>query len=218
MLEPMYAQKAGEYFDLARREIAPLLPQHLGRVLEIGAGSGATLAWLKHAYGAEWVGGIELMPEAANRANPAVDQMWCGDIESMRSLPVNQSSLDCVLCLDVLEHLRDPWTTANRLAQLLAPSGVLIASIPNVQCIHNVRRLLRGRWDYQDSGLLDRTHLRFFTRATAISLIRDAGLRVDMVRAPSLETRGKERLANRLTFGLFSDFFAVQFLIRGIKA
>lgn len=139
----MYAHKAGDYYSLARCQIAPLVPKHVRRVLEIGAGRGATLAWVKHAHGAEWVGGIELMPEAGSRADPAVDRMWCGDIESMKTLSVGESSVDCVLCLDVLEHLRDPWTTANRLAQLLAPNSALIASISNVQCIHNVRRLLR---------------------------------------------------------------------------
>src|SRR4051794_32847146 len=135
MLESMYAGKETGYYKLARREIASMLPQRLGRVLEIGAGTGATLTWLKRHQHADWVGGIELMSEMAKQASDDVDAMWIGDIEVMSDLPVPTRSVDCILCLDVLEHLRDPWSVLRRLADLLVAKGALIASIPNVQCI-----------------------------------------------------------------------------------
>jgi len=132
-------------------------------------------------------------------------------------LPIAPASLDVVLCLDVLEHLIDPWTTASRLARLLKPGGVLIASVPNVRHFRVVLPLLlRGRWEYQQSGLMDRTHLRFFTEHSATELLRQAGLCVDAVRKPGLDSIQK-RSAMLLSAGLLEPLLVFQYLIRGIR-
>jgi len=215
-LLPLYEAKTRDYFGLARQDIAALVPDGANRVLEVGCGTGATLRWLKDQGRARWIAGVELLPYAAAEAAKHLDASWAGDIEAL-DVPIPDGTLDVVLCLDLLEHLRDPWGATRRLAQLLASGGVLIASIPNVQSVQVVRRLVQGRWDYEESGLLDRTHLRFFTRHSAVELITQAGLTVDLVVTPSLERPRREWALNLVTLGLLRDFFAVQFLIRGVR-
>src|SRR5262249_51763726 len=83
---------------------------------------------------------------------------------------------------DVLEHLRDPWSVLSWLRTLLAPGGRAVISIPNIAHWTSRRALLRGRFDYADHGLLDRTHLRFFTRASAAELAHRAGFAVQAER------------------------------------
>jgi tetratricopeptide (TPR) repeat protein len=97
-----------------------------------------------------------------------------GDAETL-ALPFPPGTFDCVICADVLEHLRDPWAFLARVRPLLAPQGLLLASIPNVQFVQVLWELAQGRWTYQPAGILDRTHLRFFTRREFRRALRAAG-------------------------------------------
>jgi SAM-dependent methyltransferase len=212
-----YAAKDTQYFAYARREILPLVPGRVGRVLELGCGRGDTLVMLKAERGYDWAAGIELVPDAAEIARGRLDAVYVGDIEIM-DLPVPAASIDLVLCLDVLEHLRDPWAVVRRLATFMRPGAALVASIPNVRSYEVLWPLLRhGRWEYTDSGLLDRTHLRFFTRRSAIALLESAPLRVEQVEITGLPIGSRRRLFDRLTFGVFRPFFTFQHLLRAVK-
>jgi SAM-dependent methyltransferase len=213
----LYAEKATTYFDRVRTQILPLLPAgRVDRVLEVGCGSGDTLAYLQANDRCRWTGGVELFPEAAEIARGRLDDVYEGNIEQI-ALPIAPASLDVVLCLDVLEHLVDPWSTTSRLARLLKPGGVLIASIPNVRHFRVVLPLLfRGRWDYAQFGLMDRTHLRFFTEHTARHLLRQAGLRVDAVHKSGLDSAHK-RAAVVLSAGVLEPLLVFQYLIRGVR-
>jgi SAM-dependent methyltransferase len=213
----LYADKADTYFDRVRAEILPLFPGgSVDRVLEVGCGSGDTLAYLQTNGRCRWTCGVELFPEAAEIARGRLDETYEGNIEQI-DLPIAPASVDVVLCLDVLEHLVDPWTTASRLARLLKPGGVLIASIPNVRHFRVVLPLLfRGRWEYGPFGLMDRTHLRFFTEQSATQLLRQAGLRVDAVHKSGLDSLHK-RAAVMLSAGLLEPLLVFQYLIRGVR-
>jgi 2-polyprenyl-3-methyl-5-hydroxy-6-metoxy-1,4-benzoquinol methylase len=127
-----------------------------------------------------WAGGVELFPDAAENARSVLDQVWCGDLEATSfETAIAPASLDVILCLDVLEHLVDPWTVVKRLSPLLKTDGRLIISIPNIRNWKFIRKLLmNGDFHYRDAGLLDRTHLRFFVRDTAIELAEAGGLKV----------------------------------------
>jgi SAM-dependent methyltransferase len=208
-----YEGKEHEYFRQVRLEILPLLPPSLDRVLEIGCGAGFTLEHLRRTGRCRWTGGVELFPEAARLARQRVDEVYEGDIEEM-DLPIPPGSIDAILCLDVLEHLIDPWSVIPRLHALLKPNGVIVASIPNIRH-HSVLLplLLRGRWEYTSSGLLDKTHLRFFTKRSAIALMECSGLRVDAAEATGL-TGPRSRLLNALTFSLARPWLEFQFLLR----
>ncbi len=209
-----YKEKAGSYFENVRREILPLLPTHVDRILEVGCGGGDTLSFLKSSGRCEWVGGIEIFHEAAANAKGKVDVVLEGSIEEIK-LPFDEGSIDVVLCLDVLEHLIDPWSAIHRMHSLLRPGGLLICSIPNIRNFRALLPLLLlGQWQYSKEGILDKTHLRFFTKKSAMELVECSGLVVDMVEATGLEKWNKVAIANLLSLSVFKPFFEFQYLIR----
>lgn len=202
------------YFSRARREVLPLLPAAPGRYLEIGCGTGATLAFLREQGRVAWCAGVEYDAEAARQAAGHVDLLRTGDVEGM-DLPVEPGSIDVVLCLDVLEHLRDPWAMLGRVRPLLRPGGTLVVSLPNIRNYKVLARLaFADRFDYADAGILDRTHLRFFTRSTAAEMLRGQGFTVDAVRPLGLKPRKLKWWLNRLSGGALSGLLAEQFLLR----
>lgn len=202
------------YYSHIRDEIAQLLPDKVGRVMEIGCGCGDTLAWIKKTRNASFTCGVELTNDSAETATSKVDHVECGDFETME-LPQDLNGFDVILCLDVLEHFVDPWKAVSRLTALLSPGGVLITSIPNVRYFSVVLPLLfKGQWRYQEHGILDRTHLRFFTRQTAIQLATSSGMSLDFICSTGLEKGRKTRFLNLLTFSLFKPLFEYQYLIK----
>ena len=158
-----------------------------------------------------------MFPVAAAIARKRLDVVVEGNVEAM-DLPFKLNEFDLILCLDVLEHLVDPWAVVKRLTTLLKPGGSLIASIPNIKHHSVILPLLFcGRWDYVPAGVLDKTHLRYFTKKTAIELIESSGLRVDKLYAKGMEKQSKSRLANILSLGIFKVFFETQYVVRAIK-
>jgi len=214
-----YSQKPAGYYGHARTEIAPFLPARAGRVLDVGCGRGATLAWLKHAGRCEHTTGIEYFSHAAEAARSVVDRVEAGDAERLLDVVAREGQFDAVLCLDVLEHLIDPWAFVKRIPALLAPGGVLIVSVPNVRHWRvSADLLFRGRWRYADAGVLDRTHLRFFTREGAQTLVAEPRLKLVACEASRPPRASAGGLANLATLGLLKDLFAVQFLLAAHKA
>ena len=213
-----YGAKSGPYFDNVRREITPLLPALSEQVLEVGCGAGATLQWLQQSGRCRRTVGIELFPEAAERARGRIDELLVGNAEALLPAHFAPASFDLVLCLDVLEHMVDPWAFITRVQALMKPGAVLIASIPNVRHARVVLPLLLGgRWRYEESGILDRTHLRFFTHGSAQALVSPPGLHVTacLRRLPPLAS--KSGIVNLLTLGLARDLFTMGFLIAARK-
>jgi SAM-dependent methyltransferase len=199
---------AGYYAD-ARPEVAALVPPTARRILDVGCGHGA-LGRLLKSRGCE-VTGVELVPDAADHARRFLDRVEVADVE-VDGLPFPAASFDVVILADVLEHFIDPWSVAKQAAELLAPGGCIIASVPNVQNIDVLRRLVRGRWDYRERGILDRGHLRFFTLRTLRRLFDEAGLRVTLA-APQYRQTGLRSLATLLTFGRARAFLAKRYLV-----
>jgi len=209
-----YAAKPALYFDNVRTEIAPLLPPRAARVLDVGCGAGATLAWLKQTGRCEFAVGIEMMESAADIARARIDELHVGDATQLVGTTFAPHSFDLVLCLDVLEHLVDPWAFVATLRRLLAPGGRVIASLPNVRHLRVVLPLLlAGRWRYEASGILDRTHLRFFTRESALELMSGGGLRVTQWRRRLPPWHSKAGLLNAATLGIAGDLVTMSYLI-----
>jgi 2-polyprenyl-3-methyl-5-hydroxy-6-metoxy-1,4-benzoquinol methylase len=212
------------YFEFARPELLALVPRSARKVLEIGCGAGRLGEALKARQPAEVVG-IEVVEAAAQVARERLDQVFAGDVEAME-LPFAPASFDAVVCGDVLEHLRRPEELLRRVRGWLRPSGRLIASIPNVRHHTVVRSLLDGNWTYEPAGLLDRTHLHFFTRRDIEDLLRDTGFtvaRLDVVPGPGDEEwweRGPRRevKAGRLQVANLppdevQEFYVYQYLV-----
>jgi O-antigen biosynthesis protein len=126
--------------------------------------------------------GIELNPEAAKIAEQHCKQVIVADLDLV-SIPeiLPGQKFEVAVFGDVLEHLRDPWRVLKEVRQILQPEGYVVASIPNIA--HGAVRLalLQGRFEYADVGLLDNTHLRFFTRKTVQELFEQTGYLVDVI-------------------------------------
>jgi 2-polyprenyl-3-methyl-5-hydroxy-6-metoxy-1,4-benzoquinol methylase len=147
-------------------------------VLDIGCGPGVVARALAARGCKVW--GLELDPRKAAAARHHCVDVLEGDVEAVAvSAAFGGMAFDVILCLDVLEHLRDPTATLLNAAAALAPGGSILVSVPNVT--HGAVRLelLSGKFRYRDSGLLDRGHLRFFDKEGVDELIRQAGLRAE---------------------------------------
>ena len=146
-------------------------------VLELGPASGYFTRHLNQTLGCV-VDAVELDPEMAELARPWCRQLVVGDLDTLRladHLPAG-SSYQAIVAADVLEHLRDPAAMLQQLKALLAPDGQILISVPNVAYAGLIADLVSGEFAYRDEGLLDRTHLRFFTRGSLEELLRSAGL------------------------------------------
>ena len=209
----LYDDKESGYFSTARPDLLRMLPQGGGlRLLELGAGDGATLRAAKALGLASWVAGIDIVaPTAAAEGQPEIDLFLRGDIEALDPALLPHG-LDAILCADVLEHLVEPWRVVSLLAGLLRPGGALLSSIPNVRNHRALRAIvLQGDFRYQPAGLLDRSHLRFFCRRNVRELFEQAGLVVEAMEENMGGYGLRHRLLDRLTLGRCHDFFVFQF-------
>lgn len=164
------------YYLHARPEVVRLVPITARTILDVGCGAGGLSATLKARQAVE-IHGVEIVEQAAEQARQHVDRVWNCEIE--KALPeLPEGYYDCIVIADVLEHLLDPLYVLTELKRKLAPNGRLIASIPNIQNWGVLSELLQGKWDYRSEGILDRTHLRFFTRKSVQELFWSAGFRI----------------------------------------
>jgi SAM-dependent methyltransferase len=208
----LYKDKLQDYFDEVRLDLVELIPGRSLRILDIGCGTGATGAYLLKQGIATWVAGVELMPEQGARAALVLDQVVVGDIGEV-DLPWPARMFDCVLAGDVLEHLPAPAQVLIRFKDLMKSDGVLVASLPNVRQWPVIRDLvLKGEWEYRSSGVLDATHLRFFTKRSIKRMLEECGYAIETMR-PYL-WGPKTVFFNRATFGLYEEFLAQRWLIR----
>jgi SAM-dependent methyltransferase len=159
----------------ANRDLLSRIPLDASLVMDVGAGAGGLGAAYRRRNPAARLVAIE--PDAALAAEAArhYDEVHRLDIEATPP-PIQPGTLDALVMGDVLEHLRDPWAVLKRDAALLAPDGVLLACIPNVEHWSFTARLLSGQWRYDETGLFDRTHLRWFTRDGMKQALEGAGL------------------------------------------
>jgi GT2 family glycosyltransferase/2-polyprenyl-3-methyl-5-hydroxy-6-metoxy-1,4-benzoquinol methylase len=171
--------KAAQYYEYERTEVLEVVPQNAARILDVGCGSGWLGEQLKRRQGAV-VCGIEVVREAAERAVPRLDRVWNSPVETALA-EIPDGSFDCIVTADVLEHLVNPWDVLARLRDKLSPGGTVVSSIPNVGHWDIIQDLLEGNWRYTAEGLLDRTHLRFFTKRSIYELFWTAGLTIRQV-------------------------------------
>ncbi len=210
-LKERYQTKEEEYYTGVRKDILPLVPKHSKRVLEIGCGQGNTLAYLRDNGYCDWTCAVDLFPEAIEAARGKVDEVHQVNIEET-TLPIELGSINMILCLDVLEHLLNPQRVLEYLDTLLAPGGVIIASIPNIRHYSaSFPLLFQNKWEYKSCGILDNTHLRFFVRDTAVNLMKSSGLTLEKVMPANLGRKGT--ILNRLLLGWPESFLAMQYLV-----
>ena len=208
--------KPQRYYDESRDEIVPLLPAYSARALDLGSGIATTSGALKRSGRFGWVCAVEGHPEIAKITRQNVDEVLVGDIDKM-NFPHPEGHFDTVLALDILEHLVDPWRALGEIRRVLRPGGHLVISVPNIRHFSVMFPLLiYGDFRYQQEGVLDSTHLRFFTRRSILQMLIRSGFEIEDIQATGIGN-GWSGVANRLTLGLFKELFIFQNLIRARK-
>lgn len=169
----------GIFFVKKRHEMVDLIPASASFILDVGCAVGGFGEILKSRRSCE-VWGIEINEEAANIAAQKLDKVICAAFDETLELP--NGRFDCIIFNDVLEHLVDPYSALLYAKTLLNPQGKIVASIPNVRYFDNIWKLIVNRdWEYTQHGILDRTHLRFFTDKSILKTFQDSGYQVDSI-------------------------------------
>lgn len=219
-----------DYFDRVNPDLLRLIPPDARTILEIGCGTGAMVHQYRRLNPGVRYLGVEMNPEAAAIAEGRLDRVVVGDVADVdfAAIGLDAGSIDALVFGDVLEHMLDPWSVLKRLAPLLRDGGQAVACIPNVQHWSLIVELLRGRWEYQDEGLLDRTHLRFFAAESLIPLFAGAGLKVFDIHPREFPGAGFEQFQQVLApavraLGLDPVQFArrtqaLQYLVRSVRS
>lgn len=214
------------YFEFDRPEVAELVPLSARRVLDVGCGSGRLGSALRARQACEVIG-IELDPVAAENAAHCLDQVIVGDVAD-GEVDFPNGHFDCVICADVLEHLRSPESVLRKLRRWISPDGCLVVSVPNVRNHVLVKSLLAGNWTYESAGLMDADHVRCFTRRELEKLFFRAGFTPDqlqMVPGEGFDEWVEDGRPRQVSLGGLQvraasateaqEFFAYQWLMRG---
>jgi len=201
------------YFANTRDDVVALLPRPAGRTLDVGCGAGALAAGLREA-GATTLHGVEFVADQAERARERFDEVHAGPIEAI--LPQLEGPYDTILCLDLLEHLTDPYAVLVGLRAVAARDGRLQVSVPNARHVSLLWDLVRhGTFGYTDWGHRDRTHLRWFTRRDIVAAVEEAGWRVTRVSHPPLQRSGR---LDAWTRGRSTEFLVGQWYVTAVAA
>ena len=154
--------------------------------------------------------GIELSKEAAKCAVPYYDRIHEGDVEKMELSYSNY--FDIIICADILEHLHDPWAMLTRIKSMLKSDGLFMCSIPNIRYWRIIRDLVfLGSWKYVKEGILDNTHLRFFTRKSFSNDLKQAGFEIKHCSISITASHdSKQKLLDKITLQKFSEFLGSQ--------
>lgn len=169
-----YQNKSGKYYSKVRQEMKKYLPSNAGKIIDVGCGNGSFAKTIKQDTGAE-VWGIEYTKEGAQEADKVLDKVYSGSCEeNLKNLPDHY--FDVAFFNDVLEHMPDPAKVLKAFKSKMAPDGILISSIPNIR-YHNalIPILLKKDFKYKSSGVMDYTHLRFFTSKSIQRMFREQG-------------------------------------------
>ncbi len=158
--------------------VADRVPSTAHRILDVGCGTGALGQYLKQSQGlaAAYIIGITYSNEEKEVAQETLDEVIVADLNTFN--PSSLGKFDCIICSHVLEHLYDPARILRQLGENLSATGVLIVALPNIVFFKQRLVFLKGRFRYEDGGLMDRTHYRFFDWETARELLEESGFTV----------------------------------------
>ncbi len=205
------------YYTQIRTELFQFFEKPVDSVLELGCGTGATLVALQEKKLAKTVVGIEYFEPAFQRAKKVLDKAYTVDLENgneIEKFEKNSHKFDVILMPDILEHLRHPEAILARAYRWLKPNGFIVVSVPNIRHYSVLKMLLRGRWDYEDAGIMDRTHVHFFTKANIIEMIEAAGFEVETVVANGGYLPGWKGVLNALSGNRIRPWFEAQYILK----
>ena len=212
-LAEQYSNKGDGYYEAERSEMLPFVPSTARFVLDIGCSSGVFGAMIKNRNTDAVVWGIEPDPQAAAAARSRLDHVIEGAFES--GMPdLEGKKFDCIIFNDVLEHLVNPGQVLIESRRYLSADGVVVSSIPNILYWPTMYQIVRHQdWRYEDSGILDNTHLRFFTKKSAVRMFDESGFEVIRCEGINPLVMKRYTLLNALLFGHLRDWKYLQFAI-----
>ena len=201
-----------------------------GAILDAGCAVGYIGEFLRRTPPPRWLAGMELDTGAAEQARPHYDQLIVGSLEDAKVWDKLERDVDAMIFGDVLEHTTDPIRVLRLAQRRLKDDGIVIISMPNIAHFRVRLRLLAGRFEYEEWGIMDRTHLRFFTLATAQKMLRASGF--DVLHSEAIHSfppaeggsaadrmarAGKARIRSVLG-SMWPTLFAKQFILVGRKS
>jgi len=211
-----YNEKAPDYFSNIRKDLINLIDANAKdlKILEVGAAYGETLYYLKQNGIAAEVVGVDIFEDTKNKQNyKPLDRFIFGDIEKIE-LPEYIQHFDLILLPDVLEHLFEPKSVLGTLKKYLKEDGKIIVSMPNIRYYSALYKIVfKGDFKYEESGIFDYTHVRFYCRKNIQGLLETAGYKVLKQESSIKNYQGKSlsKLINLITFGIFEEFFSTQY-------
>lgn len=198
-------KKETGYFKNIRSEMLNYIPDNALKILEVGCGEGNFCRLLERNDREIW--GVEINPDAAQKAMKVCNKIYSGDFDQIYTdLPA--SYFDCIVSNDVLEHLYKPWETLKNARSLLFPDGVIVCSIPNFRYVGNLITEIMIQKDFRykpEGGILDDTHIRFFTSKSILRMFEETGYKVIKHEGIHPCKSWKEKLLIRISFGLLRD-------------
>lgn len=206
-------QNNSDYYSFERKEVQSFIPAGIKRTLDVGCAAGAFSASIKENLDIEtW--GIEMVADVAEIAKTKLDKVLVGTFEEVHNeLPVKH--FDCIFFNDVLEHMPDPESCLINIKQHLTSDGCIIASIPNVRFVDVLKDLIfKKDWEYQESGIMDKTHLRFFTKKSMIRMFDKCGYNIKQIKGiHSVSRYSLTSIINLLMFNRIEDIKSRQFVV-----
>ncbi len=192
------------YYQSNREDMLKYIPRETKTVLEFGCGYGEFSALIKKRFGAEsWA--VELNKQAAQEAVKRLDRVINSDaVESLNNIPENY--FNCIILFDILEHLVDPYNFLYALKTKLTRKGIIVASIPNIRYYRPfIKFVIHGNWDYKDHGILDETHLRFFTYKSIVKMFNKLAFEIVHIEGIHPTSSRTFKFLNTLLLNAFSD-------------
>jgi 2-polyprenyl-3-methyl-5-hydroxy-6-metoxy-1,4-benzoquinol methylase len=209
-----YKKKPNDYYSFVRTMLKPYVPTNLEKVLDIGCGEGDFGRMLKDKMGASEVWGVEYFEDAAINAKNNLDKVLHSKIEdAINQLPDNY--FDCIFFNDVLEHLIDPYSVLEKIKSKCKANGSVVASIPNILNFENLYLVLKNQdWEYKPFGIMDKTHLRFFTKKSVNRMFLEAGYNVEIIKCTNPFYGRKFKILNFLLFNKLEQMKYVHIVVR----
>ena len=204
LMQTELTDKPRGYYNSTREDMLKYIPHDVKKTLEFGCGSGGFSKLIKNRFGAEaWA--VEINEKSAEAASKKLDKVINSDAhEAIDKLPDNY--FDCIILFDILEHLVDPYSLLALVKKKLTKKGVIVTSIPNIRFYRNlVKFVLHGEWEYQDEGLMDKTHLRFFTRKSLLKMFDSLGFEIITIEGINPTHSRNLKILNFFTLNSFAD-------------
>lgn len=211
----LYSAKPEGYYGLEREEMLYFISPGTKKILDVGCGDGGFGRSVRKYLPGTVIWGIEPNEDAAKIATGNYDKVIRGSFGEHQA-GLEHEQFDCIAFNDVLEHMADPGKALHYSRELLSPGGYVIASIPNILFFPVLRQIIQTQdWKYIDYGILDNTHLRFFTRKSIIRLFEENGFAISEIKGISKRSCGRlYKILNTVFYKKLEDWKFMQFGVR----